>query len=210
MNALINDTEATLMSHAFANPATSVSLILGTGLNAALQLPLSAFSPLKIDGRPKEWVRRARTVLVNTEISMFGAGIFPLSVADKRLDTASTNPGFQPLEQLTSGRYLGEICRLIIDEGVKAGALFGGVMPVGMRTRFGFDTGNMAVLETYVSAHSPKYGKIDIFSAVDPLKRAYPSFGKLSTVVPPLQEKMSRWFSQSAKLYQSELRYILP
>ena len=90
----------------------------------------------------------ARTVLVNTEISMFGAGIFPLTKADEQLDAASTQPGFQPLEQLTSGRYLGEICRLLFAEGVQAGALFSGAMPIGMRATFGFDTSNMAILET--------------------------------------------------------------
>lgn len=148
MNALINDTEGTLLSHAFANPATSISLILGTGLNAAIQLPLSSFSQHKVSGRPKQWTKAAKTVLVNTELSMFGAGVFPITEADKELDIASPHPGFQPLEQVTSGRYLGEICRLLFAHGVREGALFDGVMPAGMRVRFGFDTGNMAVLET--------------------------------------------------------------
>ena len=148
MNALINDTEGTLLSHAFANPATSMSLILGTGLNAAVQLPLSIFSQQKLVGRPKQWMKAAKTVLVNMELSMFGMDIFPATEADRELDAASTHPGFQPLEQMTSGRYLGEICRLLFAQGVRVGALFNGKMPAGMRARFGFDTGNMAVLET--------------------------------------------------------------
>ena len=148
MNALVNDTEGTLLSHAFANPATSISLILGTGLNAAIHLPLSVFSQKKLAGRPRQWTEAAKTVLVNTELSMFGAGVFPTTVADRELDAASTQPGFQPLEQMTSGRYLGEICRLLFAQGVKEGALFDGLMPAGMRVRFGFDTGNMAFLET--------------------------------------------------------------
>ena len=148
MNALVNDTEGTLLSHAFANPATSISVILGTGLNAAVQLPLSIFSQEKTVGRPKQWTQAAKTVLVNTELSMFGAGILPITAADEELDAASTAPGFQPLEQLTSGRYLGEICRLLFAQGVKQGALFDGEMPAGMRVRYGFDTGNMAFLET--------------------------------------------------------------
>ena len=148
MNALINDTEGTLLSHAFANPATSISLILGTGLNAAVQLPLSVFPDHKVAGRPRQWTEAAKTVLVNTELSMFGAGVFPVTDADRELDAGSPAPGFQPFEQMTSGRYLGEICRLLFAQGVKAGALFDGHMPAGMRVRYGFDTGNMAVLET--------------------------------------------------------------
>ena len=150
MNALVNDTEATLLSHAFTNPSTSISLILGTGLNVALRLPISAFAVRKFGRRPKEWFERASAVLVNSEISMFGAGVLPTTEADLTLDAGSTWPGFQPLEQMTSGRYLGEIVRLILERGVKAGFLFDGVMPIGMRARFGFDTGNMAILERYV------------------------------------------------------------
>lgn len=147
MNALVNDTEATLLWHAFANPSTSMSLILGTGLNVAAILPLSAFPLQKLGDRPKEWLQVAKVVLINTEISMFGSDVFPITDADRVLDSASNAPGFQPLEKLTSGRYLGEIFRLTLEEGVKAEYLFDGVVPVGLITRFGLDTGDMATIE---------------------------------------------------------------
>ena len=143
----MNDTEATLVSHAFANPATKISLILGTGLNAAIPLPLSCLSEQKLGKRPKQWMKTAKLVLVNTEVSMFGREIFPLSKADQELDAASTHPGFQPLEQVTSGRYLGEICRLVIVDGVRRGQLFAGMMPDGLDAKFGLDTALMAILE---------------------------------------------------------------
>ena len=150
MTALMNDTEATLLSHAFANPATRISLILGTGCNAALQLPISAVSKEKLGQRRKEWMAGAKTVLVNTEISMFGAGVFHMSDVDRELDAMSDHPGFQPFEQFTSGRYLGEICRLILTKGVLAGALFGGQMPKGLDSRFNLDTSLMSKLERFV------------------------------------------------------------
>ena len=153
----MNDTEATLLSHAFANPATKISLILGTGLNAALPLPLSILSEQKLGQRPREWMERARSVLVNVEVSMFGRDIFPMSEADLQLDAASPHPGFQPLEQLTSGRYLGEICRIVLVDGVTRGELFEGIMPEGLEVKFGLDTALMAILEECAYLNATKY-----------------------------------------------------
>ena len=147
MTALMNDTESTLLSHAYINPATRLSLIWGTGMNMAVYLPLSAFPAAKLNDRPRYWREQAVAVVVNTEISMFGADIFPTCVADRELDRNALHPGYQPLEQMTSGRYLGEIFRLIIVDGVMNGELFDGKMPVGIEGRFSLDTGLMSVLE---------------------------------------------------------------
>lgn len=119
MNALMNDTEATLLSAAYTRTNTSLSLICGTGCNAAVALPISALTSHKLGVRPVAWLRAAHMVLVNSECSMFGAGILPTTPADIALDAAQPRPGFQPLEQLVSGRYLGEIARLsILNSGI--------------------------------------------------------------------------------------------
>lgn len=66
-------------------------------------------------------MKSAQFVLVNTEASMLGGGIFPLTPADETLDRESEHPGYQPFEQLTSGRYLGEVVRLtLLEAGMKA------------------------------------------------------------------------------------------
>ncbi|KAF8534545.1 hypothetical protein BDD12DRAFT_409058 [Trichophaea hybrida] len=117
---LLNDTVATLLSHAYDNPQTCISLICGTGINAALLLPVDALHPQKFGVRPREWFEAAEKVLVNTECSMLGGeGIFPLTNADMLLDEQAEAPGFQPFEQLTSGQYLGEVARLtLVDAGI--------------------------------------------------------------------------------------------
>lgn len=79
-------------------------------------------------------------VIVNTELSMFGAGILPMTRFDRALDAVHPLPGFQPLEQLVSGRYLGEVARLVLVEGVERGVLFGGVLPEGLAKAYGLDT----------------------------------------------------------------------
>ncbi|KAF8249948.1 actin-like ATPase domain-containing protein [Wilcoxina mikolae CBS 423.85] len=117
---LLNDTAAALLSHAYDNPKTCISLICGTGVNAALLLPVHALHPQKFGVRPREWFEAAEKVLVNTECSMLGGEVmFPLTDADRLLDEMAELPGFQPFEQLTGGRYLGEVARLtLVDAGI--------------------------------------------------------------------------------------------
>ena len=81
---------------------------------------------------------------------MFGQDVFPVCDADRELDRNSLHPGFQPIEQLTSGKYLGEICRLMIVSGVEQGYLFDAVLPDGMGDKFNLDTGLMSAIEQYV------------------------------------------------------------
>ena len=147
MTALMNDTESTLLSHAYVNPATRLSLIWGTGMNMAVYLPLNAFPTARLSGRPRAWREQASSVVVNTEISMFGANVFPTCAADRELDRNAVHPGHQPLEQMTSGRYLGEVLRIIMVHGARKGELFGGKMPIGIEQRYSLDTGLMSAFE---------------------------------------------------------------
>ena len=142
----MNDTEATLLSRAYENPSTSMSLIWGTGCNAAMMLPVDSVME-KLKTRSAEWTVGAQTVLVNTEASMFGAGVLPLSQVDLELDAQSDHPGFQPLEQMTAGRYLGEINRRFMLLGVEAGVIFDGAMPPRLGSRYELDTEVFAELE---------------------------------------------------------------
>lgn len=147
LDAVINDTIATLVSHSYTNPATNVGLILGTGCNAAVACPLSSLGPCKLSDRPAEWLAQAQSVIVNTELSMFGTGILPATRWDRKLAAASDIPGFQPFEEMVSGRYLGEICRLAVLDAVEGSGMFGGVLPSGMESRWGLETTTLSVIE---------------------------------------------------------------
>ncbi|ORY80932.1 hypothetical protein BCR37DRAFT_380811 [Protomyces lactucae-debilis] len=109
--AILNDSIATLLAQAYTTPGkTSLSLILGTGCNSAAFACSSLFeAKLKnrglIDGQS--------VVAVNCELSMFGKMQLPWTKYDHEVDQTSTRPGYQPLEQFTSGRYLGELVRRI-------------------------------------------------------------------------------------------------
>ena len=148
LNAVVNDSSATLLSKAYLDSTTRFALILGTGVNAAVHLPVHIFSPPKFGRRPPEWYDSAEHVIVNTELSMFGEGILPYSRWDKQLLETHSNPRFQPLEHFVSGGYLGEIVRLALIEGIQTAGLFGGVVPPSLRERYTLETETLSRIES--------------------------------------------------------------
>lgn len=156
VDALINDSCATLLSRAYLEPSTSMSLILGTGTNMAVHLPVSCLGASKIRDRSAAWLSEAEMVTINTEISMFGKGILPETRWDDLLNRCHVLPNFQPLEYMTTGRYLGEILRLIIAEAVETADLFGGQFPSSLNEQYSLDTSLLAVIEADNSLNSTK------------------------------------------------------
>ncbi|TVY59411.1 Hexokinase-1 [Lachnellula suecica] len=140
LNAIVNDSSATLLSKAYLDQTTRFALILGTGVNAAVHLPVHIFSPPKFGKRPETWHDAAKHVIVNTELSMFGGGILPYTKWDLQLRAAHTMPDFQPMEHFVSGGYLGEIVRLVLVDGILNAGLFGGVVPASLEGRYTLDT----------------------------------------------------------------------
>jgi hexokinase len=124
--AISNDSVATLVSHIYQFQAAEhqkaiMGLIVGTGCNATIPLKLSSLHESKrpqsvsvLPGQEEDDVR----IAVNTEWSINGAAqplrdLGLISRWDKELDEAGESPGFQPLEYMTAGRYLGELARII-------------------------------------------------------------------------------------------------
>ncbi|KAH0558516.1 hypothetical protein GP486_004824 [Trichoglossum hirsutum] len=147
IDAIINDSSATLLSRAYLDASTRLALVLGTGCNAAIHLPVTTLGPEKLGNRPSSWYEKATHVLVNTELSMFGKGIFPTTRWDDLLNDRNLLPDFQPFEQLISGRYLGEIVRLILVEAIQTAGLFGGEMPEGILEAYSLDTCTIGAIE---------------------------------------------------------------
>ncbi|KAI8942681.1 hypothetical protein NX059_000731 [Plenodomus lindquistii] len=120
--AITNDTVATFASMAYAVRATpnsrvAMGLIVGTGTNATVPMKLSNLHPSKRNdlSNPDD----VETVVINTEWTIRGSDkpLNDLKIKtkwDAILDANSDAPGFQPFEYMTSGRYLGEIVRLIL------------------------------------------------------------------------------------------------
>ncbi|RMZ72595.1 hexokinase family [Pyrenophora seminiperda CCB06] len=119
--AITNDTVATFASLAYAvkaspNSRVAMGLIVGTGTNATVPMKLSSLHPAKRDSLPNP--DAVDTVVINTEWTIRGTDkpLIELNIKtpwDLTLDANSDAPGFQPFEYMTSGRYLGEIVRLV-------------------------------------------------------------------------------------------------
>jgi hexokinase len=152
MDAIINDGSATLLSRAYTDNSTRFGLILGTGTNASVILPVTALSPSKFDNRPQSWLDRAQEVLVNTEFSMFGKNILPMTRWDDIVNDTHVLPDFQPFEHMLGGRYLGEIVRLIMIEAIEDVGLFNGQIPNGLHEPYSLDTAILAAIEADTSA----------------------------------------------------------
>ncbi|KAL1994578.1 hypothetical protein VTN49DRAFT_2048 [Thermomyces lanuginosus] len=147
LEAIVNDGSATLLTRAYVNPYTRMSLILGTGTNIAVHFPVSEIGSQKFGERPSSWFEQATHVIVNSELSMFGGGVLPRTRWDETLNATHMRPDYQPLEYMITGRYLGEIVRLIIVEAVKTAGLFGGELPPSMKEAYSLDTSILATLE---------------------------------------------------------------
>ncbi|GAM84129.1 hypothetical protein ANO11243_021210 [Dothideomycetidae sp. 11243] len=129
LQSLVNDSSATLLSQAYREPTTRMSLILGTGTNSSIYLPVSSLHRDKFGTRPSSWHDIAKHVVINTELSMHGKSVWPLTRWDKALNGAHQLPDFQPFEHLVGGRYLGEIARLVLLEAIAEAGLFDGDIP---------------------------------------------------------------------------------
>ncbi|KAH8696478.1 putative hexokinase family protein XprF [Talaromyces proteolyticus] len=121
--AITNDTVATLISSAYCvkalpNSRVAMAIIVGTGCNATIPMRLTDLHESKaklVSSREPD----ATQTVVNTEITISGATapLGELNITTKwdiDLDKACARPGFQPLEYMTGGRYVGELVRIVL------------------------------------------------------------------------------------------------
>lgn len=121
--AITNDTIATLASLAYRvkslpNSRVAAGVIVGTGCNATIPMKFSDLGAAKAESIKLRYPTAKQTV-VNTEITIAGAcgPLKPITTTwDRQLDEACARPGFQPLEYMTGGRYVGELIRIIFFE----------------------------------------------------------------------------------------------
>ena len=145
--AIVNDSSSALLAHAYLDPASRLAIILGTGMNAAIYLPVAALDSSKFRSRSPSFETFTH-VVTNTELSMFGKNIFPKTRWDDILNAAHILPDYQPFEYLVAGKYIGEIVRLIIVEATQTAGLFNGLLPSSLgEGPYTLDTEDLAWVE---------------------------------------------------------------
>lgn len=115
-------------------------------MNAAVHLPIAALDPSKFRSRSPP-IGKITHVLTNTELSMFGKNIFPTTRWDELLNATHILPDYQPFEYLVTGKYIGEIVRLVIVEATRTAGLFNGlILPSLANATYTLDTKDLAVI----------------------------------------------------------------
>ncbi|MDD5255139.1 MAG: 6-phosphogluconolactonase, partial [Candidatus Omnitrophica bacterium] len=137
--SLDNDTVGTQVARAYLDTLCDIAVILGTGTNACVRLPVSAITKA-IGAYTGEFM------IINMESGNFNRNL-PLTPYDRLLDEDSVNPGRQWQEKMVSGKYLGEVTRLILLDLISRGLLFGGRTSEALTTPYAFDTKHMSVIE---------------------------------------------------------------
>jgi hexokinase len=177
--AIANDSVATLVSFMYQfeggpRSKAAMGLICGTGSNATIPFKVESLHagkrPATVSSIATAEDAQEGRIAVNTEWSINGSApplrkLGLVTKWDEQLDAAGEAPGFQPLEYMTAGRYLGELGRLILVDwltghvGVDIDSL-----PQMLRMRFGLTT-------TFLSHFRPKQEN----SLVDVLNTAFPT-----------------------------------
>lgn len=151
--AIANDSVSTLVSFIYSyediTRRASMGLILGTGCNATIPLKLSQLHaskrPANISVLPGERAEDIK-IAVNTEWSINGTAPPLRSLGwinqwDEILDSQNEAPGFQPLEYMTAGRYLGELGRVVLlDYMTNVAGLSKESLPAALLKRHGVTT----------------------------------------------------------------------
>jgi hexokinase len=182
LRVILNDGGATLISSAYTHETTRFGLILGTGLNVAAYLPMAMVGHSKLSDRDDAWRSDIADVVVNTEAGMFGHEILPATSWDEDL-RRDLGLDLQPLEYMTSGMYLGEVCRRIIVEGIVSHGHLGGIVPPSLLGAYSLSTATMAAVERYVQplvsdhgiSNCPSDRSLDLDMARKAFATAHPS-----------------------------------
>lgn len=108
VNALANDTVGAMQAGRYKYPDCDMGIILGTGTNACYEESLPNIRTLKSN------YIMMRSMIINMEWGNFDK--LRRVPYDIMLDKASDNKGEQILEKMVSGKYLGEVARLILHD----------------------------------------------------------------------------------------------
>ncbi|KAH7883041.1 hexokinase [Phlebopus sp. FC_14] len=146
LTALINDTTGTLIASQYVNPRTKIAVIFGTGCNAAYMEHIKDIPKIEHLG-----IDPAADMAINCEWGAFDSfehEHLPRTKYDSVVDETSNKPGEQAFEKLISGRYLGEILRLVICELIDEGVLFLGQNTYKLEKPYCLDTAFLSLMES--------------------------------------------------------------
>ncbi|KAE9402725.1 hexokinase [Gymnopus androsaceus JB14] len=123
-----------------------IAVIFGTGCNAAYMEDVKNIDKIKELG-----IDEKAQMAINCEWGAFDSfehEHLPRTKYDAIVDDTSNKPGEQAFEKLISGRYLGEILRLVIVELIDEGVLFLGQKTDKLEVPYVFETAFLSLMES--------------------------------------------------------------
>ncbi|XP_069680567.1 hexokinase-1-like isoform X2 [Periplaneta americana] len=142
--AVLNDTTGTLVQGAVLDKKTAIALILGTGSNACY---------MERADRVQHWEGQRhgeKQVIIDIEWGAFGDnGVldFIKTDYDRKVDSNSLIRNSFTFEKYISGKYLGEIVRVVLVKLVEDCVLFGGTASDTLLTSGAFTTSFVSLIE---------------------------------------------------------------
>lgn len=165
VTALVNDTVGSLAARAYYAPTRFGPLlgaIFGTGTNGAYMERVCNIRKLHSDQAFAD-APPDQLMAVNTEWGNFDRelSVLPRTCFDDELDQGSINPRDQCYEKRISGLYLGELLRLTLLSGVRAGVLPWATAPdAPLLTAYGLDS---SLLTGIIQDQSPGLDRDGIY-----------------------------------------------
>jgi len=171
---VLNDSVAVLAAGRYADPACEMGVILGTGTNACVALPVAdvpKWRPAAAAGKAASAGEVAAATAgaaagggltaLNTEWGGYCSSLLPFTPEDAVMDAASgVQKGTMLVEKMMSGLWLGEVARLLLLTFAERAALFGpdasvggengggGHVPAGLRQPGAFTTAHLSAVES--------------------------------------------------------------
>lgn len=136
---ICNDGTALQTARAYLDGHCSAALIVGTGTVIMYTEKVG-----NIKGIARQF--SSDKMIINTESGNFP--YLPVNAFDRKLDSASSNPGYQIQEKMVSGKYLGQLAYHAVNDAQQSGTFNAGENA----SRFRFDTLNKSLTTENMAA----------------------------------------------------------
>ena len=162
--AIVNDTVGTMMACALDEPDCNIGLIVGTGLNACYMESMANIDTVNC-------VDKAGEMCINMELGGLGDnGVLETfrNEYDNEVDGSTINKNCQLFEKMVSGKYLGEIVRVVLCDLVRNAGLFGGEISKKLFQKSSFLTAFVSEIESSWKRDEIAYHTVrNVFNSLD-------------------------------------------
>lgn len=162
--AIVNDTVGTMMACALDEPDCNIGLIVGTGLNACYMESMANIDTVESSDKSGQ-------MCINMELGGLGDnGVMEAfrNKYDAEVDGLTSNQNCQLYEKMVSGKYLGEVVRVVLCDLARNDGLFEGQKSEKLFQKGSFLTAYMSEIEASWKKDNAAYHTVrNVFNSLD-------------------------------------------